>query len=188
MTRDEIRKLFPEATDEQISTLLSSHHNELNKLKDDNKSLKEKADKFDAAEREKLSQEEKLNALIEEANKAKAENLRLLNRTKAAAKLTALGLSEEEYSPILDGFVSDNEEQTLGFADALAKMITSTSAKAAAAAKQELMQTPPPAAGTTPPNTADSLKEQFSTAAKANDMLSMIRAADGLTATQGTQV
>ncbi|MDE7399181.1 MAG: hypothetical protein K2N06_06600 [Oscillospiraceae bacterium] len=116
MTRDEIRKLFPEATDEQISTLLSSHHNELNKLKDDNKSLKEKADKFDAAEREKLSQEEKLNALIEEANKAKAENLRLLNRTKAAAKLTALGLSEEEYSPILDGFVSDNEEQTLNFA------------------------------------------------------------------------
>ena len=93
MTRDEIRKLFPEATDEQISTLLSSHHSELNKLKDDNKSLKEKADKFDAAEREKLSQEEKLNALIEEANKAKAENLRLLNRTKAAAKLTSLGIS-----------------------------------------------------------------------------------------------
>lgn len=61
MTRDEIRKLFPEATDEQVSTLLSSHHNELNKLKDDNKALKEKADKFDAAERDKLSQEESLN-------------------------------------------------------------------------------------------------------------------------------
>lgn len=89
--------------------MLSSHHNELNKLRDDNKALREKADKFDAAEREKLSQEEKLNALIEEANKAKAENLRLLNRTKAAAKLTSLGLSEEEYSPIPDGFVSDRE-------------------------------------------------------------------------------
>lgn len=136
MTRDEIKKMFPEATDEQISALLSSHHNELNKLKDDNKSLREKADKFDAAEREKLSQEEKLNKLIEEANKAKADNLRLLNRTKAAAKLAPLGFSED-YSPILDGFVSDNEEITMNFADALVKMITSTSAKAAAAAKQK---------------------------------------------------
>lgn len=190
MTRDEIKKLFPEATDEQISSLLSSHHNELNKLKDDNKSLREKADKFDAAEREKLSQEEKLNKLIEEANKAKADNLRLLNRTKAAAKLAPLGLSEEDYSPILDGFVSDNEEQTLGFADALVKMITSTSAKAAAAAKQELMQTPPPAAGTTPPNTADSLKEQLAAAQKSNDMLGMIKSMDAMTsaAQQGPKV
>ena len=50
MTREEIKKLFPEATDEQVSALLSSHHSEMNKLKDDNKALKEKADKFDAAE------------------------------------------------------------------------------------------------------------------------------------------
>ncbi len=45
MTRDEIRKLFPDAAEEQISALLSSHHSEMNKLKDDNKALKEKADK-----------------------------------------------------------------------------------------------------------------------------------------------
>ncbi|MDE7362201.1 MAG: hypothetical protein K2N38_09740 [Oscillospiraceae bacterium] len=29
MTRDEIKKLFPEATDEQVSALLSSHHSEM---------------------------------------------------------------------------------------------------------------------------------------------------------------
>ncbi len=190
MTRDDIKKLFPEATDEQISSLLSSHHNELNRLKDDNKALKEKADKFDAAEREKLSQEEKLNKLIEEANKAKADNLRLLNRTKAAAKFAPLGLTEKDYSPILDGFVSDNEEQTLNFADALVKMLTSTSAKAAAAAKQELMQTPPPAGGTVSSNTADSLKEQFANARKNNDMLGMIKSMDAMTSAseQGTKV
>lgn len=190
MTRDEIKKLFPTATDEQISALLSSHHNELNKLKDANAALKEKADRFDAAERDKLSQEEKLNRLIEEANKAKADNLRLLNRTKAAAKLAPLGLSEEEYSPILDGFVSDNEESTLSFADALVKMIASTSAKAAAAAKQELMQTPPPAGGTVPSTAADSLKEQFSNAQKSNDMLGMIKSMDAMTSAvqQGTKV
>lgn len=34
MTRDEIKKLFPEATDEQVSALLSSHHGGMNKLKD----------------------------------------------------------------------------------------------------------------------------------------------------------
>lgn len=33
MTRDEIKKLFPEANDEQVSALLSSHHSEMNKLK-----------------------------------------------------------------------------------------------------------------------------------------------------------
>lgn len=186
MTRDEIKKLFPEATDEQVSALLSSHHSELNKLKDDNKSLKEKADKFDEAEREKLSQEEKLNKLIEEASKAKSENQRLLNRTKAAAKLTAAGLTEEEYSAVLDGFVSDNEEQTIGFADALAKLIGASREKAAAAAKQELMQTPAPVSGTPP--AAPDLSEQFSAAAKVNDMLSMIKAADGMTAVQETKV
>lgn len=187
MTRDEIKKLFPEATDEQVSALLSSHHSELNKLKDDNKSLKEKADKFDEAEREKLSKEEKLNKLIEEANKAKSESQRLLNRTKAAAKLSATGLTEEEYSAVLDGFVSDNKEQTIGFAEALTKLIGASREKAAAAAKQELLQTPAPVTGTTPPAAPD-LTEQFSAAAKANDMLSMIKAADGLTAVRETQV
>lgn len=194
MTRDEIKKLFPEATDEQVSALLSSHHNELNKLKDDNKSLKEKADKFDAAEREKLSQEEKLKALIDEANKAKSENQRLLNRTKAAAKLTAAGLSEEEYSPVLDGlgaapaFVSDNEEQTIGFAEELIKLINTSREKAAAAAKQELLQTPAPVSGVSPLPVKNDLAEQFDKAAKANDMLSMIKAADGLTAARETKV
>lgn len=188
MTRDEIKKLFPEATDEQVSALLSSHHSELNKLKDDNKALKEKADKFDEAEREKLSQEEKLNKLIEEASKAKAENQRLFNRTKAAAKLTAAGLSEEEYSTVLDGFVSDNEERTIGFAEALTKLIGASCEKAAAAAKQELLQTPPPVSGAAPQPTAPNLAEQFAAAAKANDMLSMIKAADGLTAAQETKV
>ncbi len=187
MTRDEIKKLFPEATDEQVSALLSSHHSEMNKLKDDNKSLKDKADKFDEAEREKLSKEEKLNKLIEEANKAKSESQRLLNRTKAAAKLSAAGLTEEEYSAVLDGFVSDNEEQTIGFAEALTKLIGASREKAAAAAKQELLQTPAPVTGTTPPAAPD-LTEQFSAAAKANDMLSMIKAADSLTAVRETQV
>lgn len=47
MTRDEIKKLFPEAADEQISALLNSHHADIDKLKETNKSLKEKADRFD---------------------------------------------------------------------------------------------------------------------------------------------
>lgn len=188
MTRDEVKKLFPEATDEQISSLLSSHHNELNKLKDDNRTLKEKADKFDAAEREKLSKEEQLNKLLEDANKAKAENLRLLNRTKAAAKLAAAGLSEEESAPILDGFVSDNEEQTIGFAEALAKVIGVTSERAAAKEKQSLLQTPAPARGSAPQNIQPNFAEQFANAAKANDMLSMIKAADGMTTTRETKV
>ncbi len=187
MTRDEIKKLFPEATEEQVSALLNSHHADIDKLRETNKSLKEKADKFDEAEREKLSKEEKLNKLIEEANKAKSESQRLLNRTKAAAKLSATGLTEEEYSAVLDGFVSDNEEQTIGFAEALTKLIGASREKAAAAAKQELLQTPAPVTGTTPPAAPD-LTEQFSAAAKANDMLSMIKAADSLTAVRETQV
>jgi len=188
MTRDEIKKQFPEATDEQISALLSLHHNELNKLKDDNKALKEKADKFDKAEQEKLSKEEQLRHLLDEAKAAKAENLRLLNRTKAAAKLAAAGLSEEESAPILDGFVSDNEEQTMGFAEALSKVIGATSERAAAKEKQSLLQTPPPVSGTTPTAPAPNFAEQFNNAAKANDMLSMIKAADGLTAAKETKV
>ncbi len=87
---------------------------------------------------------------------------------------------------MLDGFVSDNEEQTIGFAEALTKLIGASREKAAAAAKQELMQTPAPVSGTPP--AAPDLSEQFSAAAKVNDMLSMIKAADGMTAVQETKV
>lgn len=32
MTRDEIKKLFPEANDEQVSALPSSHHSVMNRI------------------------------------------------------------------------------------------------------------------------------------------------------------
>ena len=43
MTRADIIKQFPNATEEQISALLNAHHSELEAVKDKNKELKDAA-------------------------------------------------------------------------------------------------------------------------------------------------
>jgi hypothetical protein len=170
MTREEIKQQFPEATEEQVSAILNAHHAEL-------KPFKEKAELYDAAEQEKLSAEEKLNKLLAEAESAKAENFRMLNRTKAMAKFAAAGISEEHYSSLLDGIVSDDEEKTLAFADNIIKAINGASENAKAAAKQELMAVPPPA-GKAAEGTADDLRKALSQAEKSCNFVDMIKAND----------
>ena len=84
MTRQELKDLMPDITDEQISAILAKHHEEINArakaAEDKFSAYKDKADKYDKEQADKLSEQEKYQKLMEEAAQIKAENTRLLNR------------------------------------------------------------------------------------------------------------
>ena len=183
MTRDELRAIMPDITEEQISAILSKHHDEVSAkakaAEDKFSAFREKAEKYDKEQADKLSEQEKLQKELEKAQKLVAENSRLLNRTKVTAKFVEAGIKEESYSSLIDDIVSDDESKSLQFADNLIKAFSANAAAAAEAAKQEAMQTPPPAPGgnVTPVLTA---QEQYDKAASGGSILDVIKAADAL--------
>ena len=80
MTREQVLKLFPEATEEQITNLLNQSNAELEKEKTKAKAYKADADKakelqakIDELETGNLTEIEKANKALEEANKTIAD-------------------------------------------------------------------------------------------------------------------
>lgn len=191
MTRDELRAIMPDITEEQISAILSKHHDEVSAkakaAEDKFSAFREKAEKYDKEQADKLSEQEKLQKELEKAQKLVAENSRLLNRTKVTAKFVEAGIKEESYSSLIDDIVSDDESKSLQFADNLIKAFSANAAAAAEAAKQEAMQTPPPAPGgnVTPVLTA---QEQYDKAASGGSILDVIKAADALKAAKNGNI
>ena len=183
MTRDELRAIMPDITEEQISAILSKHHDEVSAkakaAEDKFSAFREKAEKYDKEQADKLSEQEKLQKELEKAQKLVAENSRLLNRTKVTAKFVEAGIKEESYSSLIDDIVSDDESKSLQFAENLIKAFSANAAAAAEAAKQEAMQTPPPAPGgnVTPVLTA---QEQYDKAASGGSILDVSKAAAAL--------
>lgn len=187
MTREDVKKIFPEATDEQISLFLSAHHSGIDaktkSIEEKFAGLKEKADAYDKELAEKLSSEEKLQALIKAAEANKAESQRILNRTKVTEKFASKGYKPEVYNELLSSIVTDDEEVSLKLADSFIAALDSTAAAASAAAVQAAMQTPAPnngVSGATDP--ALNAQTQYDAACKSGSMLDIIMAADALAA------
>lgn len=151
MTEEQIKKIFPDASDEQIKQLMADSEKEkASGISDDEiQILRDKAKKFDDSEAEKLSNEEKTKKALAEAEKSKLENARILNRTKAESVFSKSGLSEDDYSDFIDGIVSEDEDKTLNLANSIAAAViskiqqTETDIKA-----KEQEDTPPPSGGT----------------------------------------
>lgn len=116
MTREDVKKIFPNATEEEITAMLNAHHSSIPKptINDaELAALRDKAKKYDEYEADKLSNEEKVKKALEEAEQLKSANLRMLNRTKGLEELVKGGFSAEEAEKFIDSIVSDNEERTL---------------------------------------------------------------------------
>lgn len=76
MTREQVIKLFPDATDDQITALLNQNNSEVAREKEKASDYKEKASKADELQKKidelesgNLSEIEKANKALEEANK-----------------------------------------------------------------------------------------------------------------------
>lgn len=131
MTREDVKGIFPNATDEEITAFLNKHNGEVTAAKssgvkaDELATLRDKAKKYDDYEAEKLTAEQKLKKLTDEAEAAKITNLKMLNKTKAVAEFVNCGLKEDDYKGFIDSIVSDNEETTVNSAKSIAAMLTS---------------------------------------------------------------
>ena len=80
MTREDVLKLFPEATDEQITNLLNQNNSEVAKEKNKVSQYKAKADTADSLQKQldeiqagNLTELEKANKALDTANQQKAD-------------------------------------------------------------------------------------------------------------------
>lgn len=145
MTREDIKKSFPDATEEQITAILNINGNDVKAWKDkvpkkaDYDELVRKAKEYDKLEEAGLTDEEKVQKALREAEDAKADFAKKTNRLDAEKILVAAGLAEEDYKDLIDGIVSDDADTTKSMATNLANLITKQKESAVQKTKEELM-------------------------------------------------
>ena len=193
MSRDDVKAIFPEATDEQISAFLNSHHNDVkaesaaaaktaaeqaqtayNTALENLKNAQKQADDSKA---EKNDVETRLQQLQQNFDAMRAENAKLQNRAAAISAFTDAGIASEQFAPLLDGIVTEDAEKTSALATNIITALTAVRDSAKSAAKQELIQgTPAPAPGAVPatPETT------YQNALKGGNILDIIKAADAM--------
>lgn len=149
MTREDVLKLFPEATDEQITNLLNKTHSELSKEKSKTEQYKAKADKADELQTQlddlnsqNLTEIEKANKALETANNRIAElEKRDAVRTQRANAMEKFGITAEQASKVVtDDGATDYEVLGQIFADGKKNAVAEYE-------KQKLADTPNPNGG-----------------------------------------
>lgn len=161
MKRDEIKAIFPDATDAQIDEVLNRSGAELTalngKISDLSGRLEEAASSLEEHKAKSLedaltireltekaqagmSAEELLAQREEQAKERERDFLIKSNALDAKAVFVEAGLSEEQYAPLLEQVVSDDSEKTLALSKQIASLAASQREEAAAAAKDELLK------------------------------------------------
>lgn len=145
MTREDIKKEFPDATEEQITALLNINGNDIETWKKkvpkkaEYDELLRKAGEYDKLEEAGLTDEEKVQKALKDAEDAKAEFAKKTNRLDAEKILVGAGLTEDDYKDLIDGIVSDDADTTKSMATNLANLITKQKESAVQKTKEELM-------------------------------------------------
>lgn len=151
MTRDEILKLFPDATDEAISKLLNAHHNEINAARKQDADAAEKAAKSDAQAAEIVALQKQIEKLTADNAAARKAN----NVASALAALTKAGMDEALAKTIIDSAVTDDAKASTARIDALVTAYSAAEqARANALAQQGLKDMPKPMGGGDKPDTS----------------------------------
>lgn len=145
MTREDIKKQFPDSTEEQITALLDIYGADIENAKKNNVDPKE-LKRLQGIETEYtklhdagLTDAEKAAKSLEDAEATKIEFAKKSNRLDAEKILVAAGLTEEDYKDLIDGIVSDNEETTKTLATNLASMVTKQKEAVEKKTKEALM-------------------------------------------------
>lgn len=170
MTRDDVKKIFPDATDDQITSFLNQSNSDVAKEKAKTQKLQEKANKADDLEKElddmkkqNMTEAEKQEA---ERKKEKAENekrisdleVALANSQKEAltGKITSIfsgaGMSGDVYAGVINAFSNLPAEDALKEAESYVKGVSEANKVAldtakAAWEKEALNNTPNPGGG-----------------------------------------
>lgn len=157
MTREDVLKLFPEATDEQITALINQNNSEV--VKEKGKAEKLKADAEKAAElQRKLDEMESGNlSEIEKANKERDDALnsvsslqKQLNEMTFRTKLADKGIAGEQADSIVKSFFAGDFEAATS---SISQIVTERETAAAAAKERELLINTPNPGGNSPAGT-----------------------------------
>ena len=139
MTREDVLKLFPEATDEQITNLLNQNNSEVAKEKNKVSQYKAKADTADSLQKQlddlqagNLTELEKANKALETANQQIAD-LQKNNaiRDQREAAMTNLKITAEQAKTVV------KDDGSLDYTE-LGKIMSEKETAAAQAKEQEI--------------------------------------------------
>lgn len=151
MTREDIKKQFPDATEEQITAILNINGTDIETEKKKNidpkvlKQLQADSEAYKKLQEAGLTDAEKLQKALDEAAASKADFQKKSNRLDVEKILVAAGLTEEDYKDLIDGLVSEDAEASKALATSLATMLGKQKEAAVQKTKEELMdgtQTP----------------------------------------------
>lgn len=151
MTREDIKKQFPDATEEQITALLNINGADIETEKKKNvdpkvlKQLQEDSAAYKKLQDADLTDAEKIQKALDDAAASKAEFAKKSNRLDVEKILVGVGLAEEDYKDLIDGLVSEDAEASKALATNLAAMLNKQKEAVAQKTKEELMdgtQTP----------------------------------------------
>lgn len=170
MTREDVKKIFPDATDEQITSFLNQSNSDVAKEKAKAQKVKEQAEKADALEKEleELKQQNMTDAEKAELErqKEKAANEKRISDLESAlatsqrealtGKITSIfasaGMKGDAYAGAIKAFSNMDAEDALkeaqNFVDEISEINKSTLDTAKAAwEKEALEKTPNPGGG-----------------------------------------
>lgn len=171
MTREDVKKIFPDATDEQITSFLNQSNSDVAKEKAKAQKVKEQADKADALEKELEALKEQNMSEAEKAElerqKEKAANekrisdlesaLAISQREALVGKITSIfataGMKGDAYTGAIKAFSNMKADDALKEAQAFVDGISTENKTAldtakAAWEKEALEKTPNPGGGT----------------------------------------
>jgi hypothetical protein len=142
MTREQVIKLFPDATDNQITALLNQNNSEVAREKEKASGYKEKASKADELQKKidelesgNLSEIEKANKALEEANKQIAvlqKNNAIRDQRESA--MTNFKITAEQAKTVV------KDDGSLDYSE-LGKIISEKETASAQAKEQEIAKT-----------------------------------------------
>lgn len=151
MTRDDIKKQFPDATEEQITALLNINGADIETEKKKNvdpkvlKQLQDDSAAYKKLQEANLTDAEKIQKALQDAESAKLDFAKKSNRLDVEKILVAASLNEEDYKDLIDTLVSDDAEKSKTAATAFADLVSKQKEAAIQKTKEEMMdgtQTP----------------------------------------------
>jgi len=151
MTREQVKELFPDATEEQIKGLLNINGADIEGAKKNNvapeelKRLQGIETEYNKLKDADLTDAEKIQKALDDAAAAEKDFTRKSNKLDVEKILVAAGLSEDDYKDLIDTLVSDDAERSKAAATAFASLVSKQKEAAVQKTKEEMMdgtQTP----------------------------------------------
>ena len=143
MKKEDLEKMG--LTEEQITSVLSINKEDVDEAKKKNvdpkilKQLQADSAAYKKLQEAGLSDEEKIQKTLAEAEATKADFQRKSNRLDVEKILVGAGLTEEDYKDLIDGLVTEDADASKALATSLATMLTKQKDAAVQKTKEELM-------------------------------------------------